>query len=110
VVFAVQAFLAFRNASRRDTISQNIQTRVAQAETWGPVDRVDSTTFAGDPAVTLTVRFTTKAEADLFWTDVQAAAGTGVNGPVAGSRLWRHDCPHDQADATACAIADSRVY
>lgn len=106
MVFAVQAFLAFRNTARRDLISSNIQTRLAQNVPWGTTERTDSVSAAGDPAVTLTVRFQTQAEADSFWADVQAAVGTGLNGPVAGSSIWRHDCPHDQQQPGPCVVSD----
>lgn len=103
MVFAVQAFLAFRNTARRDTISNTIQTRIAGVGTFGELERSDATSAAGDPAVALAIRFLTRAEADQFWTDVQAFVGTGVNGPVTGSYLSRHDCPHDQATRAPCA-------
>lgn len=108
MVFAVQAFLAFRNASRRDTISSTIQTRLAQAGVHD-VSRVDGTSMAGDPEVCLTVRFNTLPEADSFWADVQAAVGTGVNGPVTGSFVSRHNCPHDTS-TTPCLESDRRTF
>ena len=111
MVFAVQAFLAFRNAARRDTVSSNIQTRIGQAGTWGPVDRRDITTLAGDPAVVLTVRFNTRAEQESFMADLDAAVGTGVNGPVTGVsfRTW-HDCPHDQPNVSPCVVAGRKDW
>lgn len=105
MVYAVQGLLAFQNAARRNTVSSTIQTRLAQNVPWGGATRVDGTTQAGDPSVNLTVRFQTQAEADSFWADVQAAVGTGVNGPVVGSYIQRHDCPHDQGSGSACVIS-----
>lgn len=105
MVYAVQGMLAFQNAARRNTVSSTIQTRLLQNVLWGAVTQVDGTTGAGDPSVHLSVRFQTKAEADAFWTDLQAAVGTGVNGPVAGSTVWRHDCPHDGASPASCVVS-----
>jgi hypothetical protein len=110
MVYCVQGELAFRNAARRDTISQNIQTRLAQNVPWGEVVRQDYVTDAGEPGVMLEVRFQTKAEQDAFWADAQAAVGTGINGPVAGSRIYRHDCPHDEANPAPCVIAEERTW
>jgi hypothetical protein len=110
MVFCIQAQLAFRNASRRDQISGNIETYIATKTTWGEVVRTDSTTVAGDPAVHLEVRFTTEAEQDAAWTDIQSFVGTGVNGPVTGSTIYRHDCPHDEARPTPCVVAERRDY
>jgi hypothetical protein len=107
MVYAVQARLTFRNTSRRDTIAQNIQTRLSQAVTWGQVTVTNS---QADPSVTVTVRFQTRAEADSFWADVQAAVGTGINGPVTGSAIWRHDCPHDEPAHGPCVVADRVVW
>jgi hypothetical protein len=110
VVFCIQAQLAFRNAARRNTISGNIQTYIASKTTWGPVYRTDSTTEAGDPAVDLEVRFTTQAEQDAAWADIQGFVGTGINGPVTGSFIQRHDCPHDEERPTLCVVAERRDY
>jgi hypothetical protein len=110
VVYAIQAQLAFRNVSRRNTISGNIQTYIASKTTWGPVSRVDSTTLTGDPAVFLEVRFTTQAERDQAWADIQGFVGTGINGPVTGSAIYRHDCPHDEARPVLCVVSERRDW
>jgi hypothetical protein len=110
MVFCIQAQLAFRNESRRDQISQNIQNYIATKTTWGEVARVDTITEAGDPSVYLEVRFTTEAEQDAAWADIQAFVGTGINGPVTGSTIYRHDCPHDEAQPTLCVVAERRDY
>ena len=106
MVYCVQADLAFQNASRRNQISSTIQTRLAQTTPWGEVIRQDYTNLSGSPAVLLEVRFTTQAQQQAFWTDAIAAVGTGVNGPVVGSAIWRHDCPHDEADPTPCVVSE----
>lgn len=110
MVYAIQAQLGFRNAARRDAVSQNIQTYIASKTTWGPVGRQDYTTMAGDPAVSLEVRFTTQAEQQQAWTDIQAQVGTGINGPVSGSSIYRHDCTHDEVRPTLCVVAETRTY
>jgi hypothetical protein len=107
VVYCVQAELAFQNASRRNQVSSNIQTRLAQTTPWGAVTRQDYTNESGAPAVVLEVRFNTRAEQESFWNDAIAAAGTGVNGPVTGSRIYRHDCPHDQAQPAPCVVGET---
>jgi hypothetical protein len=110
VVYCVQAALAFQNASRRNQISSNIQTRLAQTTPWGVVTRQDYTADNGSPAVLLEVRFTTRAEQESFWNDAIAAVGSGVNGPVTGSRIWRHDCPHDEAQPAPCTVVEETVF
>jgi hypothetical protein len=110
VVYCIQAQLGFRNAARRDLISGNIQTYIASKTTWGEVGRSDFTTEAGDPSVSLEVRFTTQAEQDAAWADIQGFVGTGINGPVTGSFIQRHDCPHDEAQPTLCVVAERRDY
>jgi hypothetical protein len=49
----------------------------------------------------------TRAEQESFWNDALAAVGSGVNGPVAGSRIYRHDCPHDEAQPEPCVVAET---
>lgn len=109
MVFAVQAAVAFRNTARRDSVLTNVQTRLAQMVPWGETTARTYTTQEGDPAFTVTVRFFTRAEQDSFWADIQAQLGTGVNGPVTGSKIWRHDCPHDQGQGS-CAIGEQVLF
>jgi hypothetical protein len=110
MVFCIQAQLAFQNESRRNQISQNIESYIATKTTWGEVGRTDLMTAAGDPAVNLEVRFTTEVEQDAAWADIQAFVGTGINGPVGGSFIQRHDCSHDEAKPTLCVVAERRDY
>lgn len=109
MVFAVQAAVAFRNTARRDSVLQNVEVRLAQTVPWGETTTQTYTTEAGDPAFGVTVRFLTKAEQDSFWADLQAGLGTGVNGPVAGSRIWRHDCPHDEG-LGSCTVGEQVLF
>lgn len=110
MVYVVQAGLAFRNAARRDAISSNIQARLAQTVPFGEVDRVDWADMGGNPATILSVAFRTLAEADSFWADVVVFVGSGINGPVAGSSMWRHDCPRDEAQTAGCVVADVQAW
>jgi hypothetical protein len=110
VVYAIQAQLGFRNTARRDLISGNIQTYIASKTTWGSVRRQDYTTLVGDPAVSLEVRFTTQAEQNQAWTDIQGFVGTGINGPVTGSTIRRHNCTHDEPRPELCVVAERRDY
>jgi hypothetical protein len=107
MVFCIQARLAFRNESRRNQISDNIETYIATKTTFGEVSRQDFTTEAGDPAVSLEVRFTTEAERDAAWADL---VGTGINGPVVGSFIQRHNCPHDAPRPDPCVVDERRDY
>ena len=56
------------------------------------------------------VRFTTAAARDSFWNDVVAFMGTGLNGPVAGSYIQRHDCGHDGAAPEPCVVGERLDY
>jgi hypothetical protein len=106
VVYAVQASFEFRNTARRDGVAGNVQTRLAQTVRWGETVVSKGTSDAGaDVMLFVTVRFTTRAEQEAFWNDALAFIGTGINGPVVGSAMWRHDCPHDQAMPAACVEA-----
>lgn len=111
MVFAVQAVLAFRNAARRNTVSSNIQTRLAQNVPWGEVERVDGVNATGDPCVSFTVRFQTKAEQDAFIADLEAFVGTGINGPITGVSWYvPHDCPHDESNHGPCVLGTRRDW
>lgn len=109
MVFAVQASVGFRNVARRDTVMGNVQTRLAQNVPWGETVLKPYTSMTGDASLSITVRFFTKAEQDSFWADVQAAFGSGLNGPVSGSRMWRHDCPHDEGGGS-CEVGEEVLF
>ena len=104
MVYAVQAYVAFRNAARRDNAINWCQTRISTENLWGPVitQAVDTTEMGSQYGMSLLVRFTTAAARDTFWNDMISQFGTGTNGPVAGSRASYHDCPHDQASPAPC--------
>lgn len=106
MVYAVQAMVGFRNTARRDAVMGNVQTRLAQDVPWGEVTLAPGPLPTGDPAFYAEVRFNTKAEQQAFWTDLQAAFGSGVNGPVVGSSAWTHDCEHDQVGPGPCITAE----
>lgn len=114
MVYAVQGFFGFRNTARRDAVMQNVQTRLTTEITWG---EVITTPIEADPGMRITnpsmfveVRFTTDAARDSFWTDVIAFLGTGVNGPVTGSYIQQHDCPHDEGQISDCVISNRIDY
>jgi hypothetical protein len=88
----------------------NVQTRLTAEVKWGETTTQPLTTLAGDPAMVVEVRFTTEAARDSFWTDVVAFMGTGVNGPVTGSFIQRHQCPHDQTPPVPCVVSERIDY
>jgi hypothetical protein len=115
MVYAVQGVFGFRNTARRDAVMQNVQNRLSAEITWGEVITTpfDSGAKITDPSMYVEVRFSTDAARDAFWTDVIAFLGTGVNGPVVGSFIEQHDCPHDENSADSAmslpCIAGERV-
>lgn len=112
MVYAVQGVFGFTNEARRDGVMQNVQTRLSQEITWGETitRALDPMGRMTDPSMVVEVRFTTDAARDSFWNDVIAFMGTGLNGPVSGSYIQQHDCPHDELDASPCVISERRDY
>lgn len=91
----------------------NVQTRLASEAQWGQSAVVAIEPGAPgitDPSMSVEVRFTTDAARDSFWNDVIAFMGTGVNGPVTGSYIQQHDCPHDDVNPLPCVISERRDY
>ena len=112
-VYAVQGYFGFRNATRRNAVMQNVQTRLSTEVTWGevvttPVEPMPPR--ATDPSMAVEVRFETDAARDAFWADVVAFMGTGLNGPTTGSYIQQHDCPHDEAEPQPCVISERIDY
>lgn len=97
MVYAVQGFFSFRNEARRDGVMQNVQTRLSTEITWGETitTSIPPSTRYPDPSMSVEVRFTTVEARNSFWNDVIEFMGTGLNGPVTGSYITRHDCAHD---------------
>ena len=116
MVYAVQGQFGFRNTARRDAVMNNVQTRLSAEVTWG-ITTTQAINPSGtgpgtvtDPSMRVEVRFTTDAARDSFWNDVIAFMGGGVNGPVTGSFIQQHDCPHDGVNPAPCVISERRDY
>jgi hypothetical protein len=108
--FPVYADVAFNNTSRRDSVVGNVQTRLEADPTV--TSFMVSTGFshpAHDPSMFVVARFTNAADQLALYTDAQAAFGTGVNGPVSGSKIWMHVCRHDE-DIGSCTVSDQVDY
>jgi hypothetical protein len=111
VVYAIQMVLAFRNTARRDATATNITNKLGTSTLYGTpqVDSLPNLRNGTNPALIVTARFTTVAERDSVWTQLDTFLGTGINGPTAGSRAWIHDCPHDE-DTGGCVLDAERVW
>lgn len=116
MVYAVQGQFGFQNAARRDGVMSNVQTRISQEVTWGTTTTRkiepggEGPLAVTDPTMLVEVRFTTLAARESFWNDVIAYMGGGVNGPVTGSFIQKHDCPHDGANPGPCVVSERRDY
>lgn len=109
MAYAIQGEVFFRNASRRNNALNQINTRFASSEQWGNPEAVAITNRAGEPGVHFVARFVNKADRDAMFSQLDQAFGTGTNGPVAGSKVWIHDCPHD-VGIGACTVAETREW
>jgi hypothetical protein len=110
MVYAVHGLCAFNTAVRRDLVVTNLTTRLVGESTWGRQGLDKVTNPQGEPALAIEARFLLRLRADLFWTDLIAELGTGLTGPRPGSRIWRHDCTHDELNRPPCTIADERTW
>lgn len=102
--------LGFRNTARRNGVAANIQTKFSTSPQFGQPE-VSNITMrqTGDPGLSVVARFSVKADRDAMWADLDAQLGSGVNGPVSGSRAWIHDCPHDEGRGD-CVLGSERVW
>jgi hypothetical protein len=112
MVYAIQLYLGFRNAARRNATASNITAKFATSTLYGEpqVDSIPHLWHATDPALAVTARFVSAPERDAVWTQLDTLLGTGINGPVTGSRGWIHDCPADIPDAGGCVIDLERTW
>lgn len=111
MVYAIQAEVYFRNTARRDAALANINAKFSSSEMWGNPRAVAIThRDTADPGIRIVGRFANQADQAAAWADLDAAFGTGVNGPVSGSRAWIHDCPHDEPEHGPCVISSERTW
>jgi hypothetical protein len=108
MVYAIQMNVGFRNTARRDATATSIAAKLTAPQYGQPISR-NTTLRTGEPGLYVESRFINQADRDDLWVNLDAAVGTGVNGPVTGSRAWIHDCPHDE-DVGACATSLDRLW
>lgn len=115
MVFCLQADLVFSTATRRDDVLADMQSQVQTRERWGETTVTGYTTTAihplgaGRPALTVTTRFTAKADLDSVMARLENFA-TGPRAPVAGSWYDLHDCTHDLAQPLQACTATRRTW
>lgn len=112
-VFAVHAAMAFQNASRRDNAHNYVVTRMTGLGTWGPIVVEDAPSLtphdAAAPTLICFFNFLDSIERDQFYVDLSNQL-QGVNGPVAGSWIMKHDCHHDEPNPGSCVESDRRTF
>lgn len=115
MVYAVQMWLGFRNTARRDGTQTNIINKCVGLPQFGALVCVPFAAparlglDAGAPVLNVEARFTNQADRDDLWLNLDTYLGTGINGPVVGSRAWIHDCTHDEG-AGGCVIGPERTW
>jgi hypothetical protein len=111
MVYAIQAYVFFRNTARRDNAVEQLDTRYQTDPQFGSPITELATSRDGDPGFYTEARFTNQADRDLLWSQLDAAFGTGVNGPVTGvSVATGHTCPHDEPSLFPCVINLTREW
>lgn len=112
MVFALQFEIFWRNTARRDGSQANIAAQLDsrslyESYTMTPTNR----RATGEPGLVLVARYNSAADRSTDWGALDTLLGTGVNGPVAGSRAWAHDCAIDEGGANVpCVISQERTW
>lgn len=112
MVYAVIAAMGFQNSSRRDNAHNYVVTRVQVENLWGPVGVQDGDELVigtPSPSIFCSFRFLDQAARDQFFTDTLAQL-TGVNGPITGSWIAKHDCGHDETPRIPCVETERHVF
>ncbi len=103
---AVQIEGRFSNVAKRDVELAAIVARVGAKPRWGPLVALATDALGGTPGLTTEVRFDTPADqVDLYDVTVARLASNYL----AGSRVSRHVCSHDEAAPAPCALAAETV-
>ena len=110
MVYAVIGEMAFQNASRRNNAHNFVVNRLTGENMWGSVEVIDGTDrLSGNPKLFCNFRFTTASARDQFYTDAIAQL-QGVNGPVVGSWIAKHNCSHDEVPPVNCVEGERNTF
>lgn len=96
---ALQLSATFATAAARDATRQVIENFLPGKATWGTVAVMSATDRAGNPELSMLVRFDTLADADAL---------RGLLGTELPARPWRagllrqHECRHDEGSGQPC--------
>lgn len=109
MVFSVQSTLEFANATRRDNVLVGIQTRIGSKSRFGELIAEAVVAKSGNPAIAVSVSFTSRADMDDLkaWVETNAV---GANLPRAGSWIRIHECSHDVSNPQPCVIESQRTW
>ena len=104
MVYGLQGSLAFSSAARRDAVLSDMQTRISSKPRWDVDVLQVASGRQGVNAITVSLRFTVRADADDLSARVQSFA-TGQRAPLPGSWLTVHDCTHDEGTDDCVIVA-----
>jgi hypothetical protein len=111
VVYALQFEVFWRNTARRDSSATSIATQLDSRSLYSAyVMTPTNRRVTGEPGIVLAARYNSVADRATDWAALDALLGTGVNGPVAGSRAFMHDCAVDEGVESPCAISQERTW
>ncbi len=108
MVFCAQASLAFSSAARRDAVLADLETQLAGKQKWGEEILTASAVEAGADGLVLSVRFTSRLDAEALFARVNTFA-TGQRQPLVKSWQLLHDCSHD-GEVVPCVGAERRDW
>ena len=109
MVYAAQAGLSFSTVTARNDVQAAIAGIHGSKQKWGATVNQAGTDMQGRPALSVEMRFTSKADSqDLMAKIKQQAVGARL--PLSGSWVRIHDCPHDGPSAPPCVIEEEHVW
>lgn len=102
MVYCVQALLVYADAPTRDAKLAQAQGQIVGKPTFS-ITRLDAVDSPDGPAITLTIRFVSKADS------LNLNNALKISGALpAVSWVQIHDCPHDES-TDACAATVTRT-
>ncbi len=108
MVYCAQAQLAFSSAARRNDVLTDLQTQLAGKQKWGEQILAAAAVKAGANGLALSVRFTSRADAEALFARVNTFA-TGTRLPLVQSFMLLHNCSHDGV-ASPCVPAERKDW
>ena len=108
MVYCLEATIAFATATRRNAFQTALNNAISNRPRFGNATITRTRSWGAlDPQLSVTLRFTAKADADTVWDRLMTAAEQRQ--PRVGSTVTLHTCTHDE-ETNECIVYATKEW